>query len=89
MHQSATIVCIRRRDRLASFERHLTPKVSSPGDGERILVRRLPKFRRSARHREIAMDVAHLVVLMLENRSFDCMLGRLYLGRPDFDGLTG
>ena len=35
------------------------------------------------------MDIAHVVVLMLENRSFDCMLGRLYPGRPDFDGLTG
>ena len=35
------------------------------------------------------MDIAHVVVVMLENRSFDCMLGRLYPGRPDFDGLTG
>jgi phospholipase C len=26
---------------------------------------------------------------MLENRSFDCMLGWLYRDRPDFDGLTG
>ena len=34
-------------------------------------------------------DIAHVVVLMLENRSFDSMLGRLYSGRPDFDGLTG
>ena len=37
----------------------------------------------------MAMDIAHVVVLMLENRSFDCMLGRLYPGRADFDGLTG
>ena len=34
-------------------------------------------------------DIAHVVVLMLENRSFDCMLGRLYPGNPAFDGLTG
>jgi phospholipase C len=35
------------------------------------------------------MNIAHVVVLMLENRSFDSMLGRLYTGRADFDGLTG
>ena len=34
-------------------------------------------------------DISHVVVLMLENRSFDCMLGRLYPSGPDFDGLTG
>jgi phospholipase C len=34
-----------------------------------------------------AMDIRHVVVLMLENRSFDCMLGMLYPERPDFDGL--
>lgn len=34
-------------------------------------------------------DIRHVVVLMLENRSFDCILGRLYPGRRDFDGLTG
>ena len=33
--------------------------------------------------------IEHVVVLMLENRSFDCMLGWLYRDRPDFDGLTG
>ena len=33
--------------------------------------------------------IDHLVVLMLENRSFDCMLGWLYPDRPDFDGLRG
>jgi len=32
--------------------------------------------------------IDHLVVLMLENRSFDCMLGRLYPGDPNFKGLT-
>jgi phospholipase C len=34
-------------------------------------------------------DIEHVVVLMLENRSFDCMLGMLYPNDPDFDGLTG
>src|SRR5208282_924029 len=34
-------------------------------------------------------NIKHIVVLMLENRSFDCLLGRLYTGRPDFNGLTG
>jgi len=33
-------------------------------------------------------NIEHVVVLMLENRSFDSMLGRLYPDRPDFDGLT-
>ncbi len=33
--------------------------------------------------------IEHVVVLMLENRSFDCMLGWLYRDRPDFDGLRG
>jgi phospholipase C len=32
--------------------------------------------------------IDHVVVLMLENRSFDCMLGRLYPAGPGFDGLT-
>jgi len=34
-------------------------------------------------------QIEHVVVLALENRSFDCMLGWLYPGRPDFDGLEG
>jgi phospholipase C len=34
-------------------------------------------------------DINHVVVLMLENRSFDSMLGRLYPDRVDFDGLKG
>ena len=34
-------------------------------------------------------NIAHFVVLMLENRSFDSMLGKLYPAGPDFDGLTG
>lgn len=33
-------------------------------------------------------DIEHVVVLMLENRSFDSMLGRLYPNDPDFRGLT-
>ncbi len=32
-------------------------------------------------------DIKHVVVLMLENRSFDALLGRLYANRADFDGL--
>jgi phospholipase C len=35
------------------------------------------------------MDIRHIVVLMLENRSFDCMLGMLYPKSDAFDGLTG
>ena len=34
-------------------------------------------------------DIAHVVVLMLENRSFDSMLGRLYPKSPNFEGLSG
>lgn len=34
-------------------------------------------------------DIQHLIVLMLENRSFDCMLGRLYPPSANFAGLTG
>ena len=35
--------------------------------------------------------IEHVVVLMLENRSFDCILGKLYPDKPSsaFDGLTG
>src|SRR5579871_1304495 len=32
--------------------------------------------------------IQHVVVLMLENRSFDCMLGRLYPDDANFRGLT-
>jgi phospholipase C len=35
------------------------------------------------------VDIRHVVVLMLENRSFDCMLGNLYPSGPGYDGLTG
>ena len=34
-------------------------------------------------------NIDHIIVLMLENRSFDSMLGRLYPPSPGFDGLTG
>jgi phospholipase C len=33
-------------------------------------------------------QIDHVVVLMLENRSFDCMLGQLYPKSPEFDGLA-
>jgi phospholipase C len=33
--------------------------------------------------------IKHIVQLILENRSFDSMLGFLYPGRADFDGLKG
>jgi phospholipase C len=37
-----------------------------------------------------ALDrIEHIVVLMLENRSFDNLLGKLYPASPTFDGLTG
>ncbi len=37
-----------------------------------------------------ALDqIEHVVVLMLENRSFDCLLGKLYPASADFDGMTG
>ena len=35
------------------------------------------------------MNIKHVVVLMLENRSFDSMLGMLYQSDDRFDGLTG
>lgn len=35
------------------------------------------------------MDIKHVVVLMLENRSFDSLLGMLYAPDDRFDGLTG
>jgi phospholipase C len=38
---------------------------------------------------EAREGIKHVVVLMLENRSFDCMLGNLYQAGPGFDGLTG
>ncbi len=33
--------------------------------------------------------IEHVIVLMLENRSFDCMLGKLYPKSATFDGLAG
>jgi len=37
----------------------------------------------------ISDKIQHVVVLMLENRSFDSVLGSLYPAGPEFDGLTG
>src|SRR6185437_2010577 len=37
----------------------------------------------------LADRIQHVVVLMLENRSFDCLLGRLYPSSASFHGLTG
>jgi phospholipase C len=34
-------------------------------------------------------NIDHIVVLMLENRSFDSMLGKLYAKSADFEGLSG
>ena len=34
-------------------------------------------------------QIDHFVVLMLDNRSFDNLFGRLYPAGPDFDGLSG
>lgn len=34
-------------------------------------------------------NINHIVVLMMENRSFDSILGGLYPDRAEFDGLTG
>ena len=34
-------------------------------------------------------QIDRVVVLMLENRSFDCMLGRLYPKSDGFNGLSG
>ena len=34
-------------------------------------------------------SIDHIVVLMLENRSFDSMLGKLYPKSPSFEGLDG
>ena len=36
----------------------------------------------------MSATIEHVVVLMLENRSFDCMLGSLYPAGPNFRGLT-
>jgi phospholipase C len=34
-------------------------------------------------------NINHIVVLMLENRSFDCLLGKLYKKSGNFEGLNG
>ena len=35
------------------------------------------------------MDILHVVVLMLENRSFDCVFGKLQTKLTGIDGLSG
>jgi phospholipase C len=37
----------------------------------------------------LSEKIEHIVVLVLENRSFDCLLGNLYPGNVRFDGLRG
>src|SRR5580698_4289862 len=37
----------------------------------------------------LSEKIEHIVVLMLENRSFDSMLGKLYPKSSAFDGLSG
>jgi phospholipase C len=37
----------------------------------------------------LTSKIEHIVVLMLENRSFDSMLGELYPKSQEFDGLAG
>ncbi|OIQ82497.1 phosphoesterase family protein [mine drainage metagenome] len=37
----------------------------------------------------LSNNIEHIVVLMLENRSFDSMLGNLYPSDRSFNGLTG
>jgi phospholipase C len=38
----------------------------------------------------MALDkIQHVITLMLENRSFDNLLGKLYPKSADFDGLAG
>ena len=39
--------------------------------------------------KNISEKIEHIVVLMLENRSFDSMLGKLYPADENFNGLTG
>jgi phospholipase C len=38
---------------------------------------------------DLRAKIRHVVVLMLENRSFDNLLGRLHPSRPAFNGLAG
>jgi hypothetical protein len=51
----------------------------------------VPRMTVSPLRREMAQldQINHIVVLMLENRSFDSMLGMLYPASARFDGLTG
>ena len=48
-----------------------------------------PRVKRRRKKREIHSPVKTVVVVVMENRSFDHVLGWLRAGRPDIDGLTG
>ncbi|VAI24439.1 unnamed protein product [Triticum turgidum subsp. durum] len=48
-----------------------------------------PRMKRRRKKREIHSPVKTVVVVVMENRSFDHVLGWLRAGRPDIDGLTG
>jgi phospholipase C len=53
-----------------------------------VLFRTVPTIRSTAEEGVAMSDIDHFVVLMLENRSFDSMLGCLKARRPEIDGLT-
>lgn len=48
-----------------------------------------PRLKRRRKKREIHSPVKTVVVVVMENRSFDHVLGWLRATRPDIDGLTG
>ncbi|KAM3279643.1 hypothetical protein ACQJBY_046799 [Aegilops geniculata] len=48
-----------------------------------------PRVKRRRKKREIHSPVKTVVVVVMENRSFDHVLGWLRASRPDIDGLTG
>src|SRR5450432_3996503 len=52
-------------------------------------VSNIPRSSSDPAHMGALNGIKHVVVLMLENRSFDCMLGRLYATGPGFEGLRG
>jgi phospholipase C len=53
-----------------------------------VLFRTVPTIRSTAEEGVAMADIDHFVVLMLENRSFDSMLGCLKVRRPEINGLT-
>ncbi|KAI5003140.1 hypothetical protein ZWY2020_027790 [Hordeum vulgare] len=48
-----------------------------------------PRLKRRCKKREIHSPIKTVVVVVMENRSFDHVLGWLRATRPDIDGLTG